>query len=227
MSKVVNDMEKLVFNDISNLVNLMIDMDKKDFSVSVLSKYDISKQLLVELCKCGASILSLSIHDIDYNGYDREFEICILNGEIICCEVYDEENHRYLGCGADITLIHEDCSSRLISKIESEKVYEFELYCDGDCEHCAHDDNDEFFTDELIDLWQNKNVDDSDYCDDRDYCDVCNCCDEDDECNLPGFTRSWSSNEDGVFTSLSYSFHSTDKDLVNRKKKEFSHMFEY
>ena len=216
-------MEKLVFNDISNLANLMIDMDKEDVSVSVLAKYDISKQLLTELCKCGVSILSLSIHDICYNGYDREFEICILNGEIICCEVYDEENHRYLGCGADITLIHEDCSSRLISKIESEKVYEFELYCGGDCEHCAHDDNDDddFFTDELVDLWENNDVCDDDYGDDY------TCCDEDNECNLPGFTRSWSSNEDGVFTSLSYSFHSTDKDLVNRKKKEFSHMFEY
>lgn len=120
-------MEKLVFNDISNLANSLIDMDKEDVSVSVLAKYDISKQLLTELCKCGASILSLSIHDISCSGYDREFEISILNGEIICCEVYDEENHRYLGCGADITLIHEDCSSRLISKVESEKVYEFEI----------------------------------------------------------------------------------------------------
>ena len=223
MFKAVNNMEKIVINDISNLANLMIDMDKEDVSVSVLAKYDISKQLLTELCKCGVSILSLSIHDICYNGYDREFEICILNGEIICCEVYDEENHRYLGCGADITLIHEDCSSRLISKIESEKVYEFELYCGGDCEHCAHDDNDDddFFTDELVDLWENNDVCDDDYGDDY------TCCDEDNECNLPGFTRSWSSNEDGVFTSLSYSFHSTDKDLVNRKKKEFSHMFEY
>lgn len=221
MSKVVNDMEKLVFNDISNLANLMIDIDKKDVSVSVLAKYDISKQLLAELCKCGASILSLSIHDIGYDGYDREFEISILNNEIICSEVYDEEDHRYFECGADITLIHEDCNSRLISKVESEKVYEFELFCNGDCEHCDHDDNDDFFTDELIDLWENNDVCDDDYGDDY------KCCDEDDECNLPGFTRSWSSNEDGVFTSLSYSFHSTDKDLVNRKKKEFSHMFEY
>ena len=223
MFKAVNNMEKIVINDISNLANLMIDMDKDDVGISVLAKYDISKQLLTELCKCEASILSLSIHDISYSGYDREFEICILNGEIICCEVYDEENHRYLGCGADITLIHEDCSSRLISKIESEKVYEFELYCGGDCEHCAHDDNDDddFFTDELVDLWENNDVCDDDYGDDY------TCCDEDNECNLPGFARSWSSNEDGVFTSLSYSFHSTDKDLVSRKKKEFSHMFEY
>ena len=81
--------------------------------------------------------------DPEYDGYDDAFIISLLDDEIWCEPV--KRKNGYIFVEADVVYIFDNCNSKIIPKIEADKVYEVEIGneyddCDGDCENCdCHD----------------------------------------------------------------------------------------
>lgn len=204
-------MDKLCINTINDLADIMIDMQGEDINISVFCHYNIARKLIAVLCKKNVSVLSLDVSDEMWNGYNREYEISINDMEMVCSKVYNPEKETYLYSGADVSLVHEDCNSKILSRIESDAIYEFEIFCDENCEYCDYNNE----TEDEMDIWDENSTGECensvDYMTD----------------DMPGFTRSWSSTDDGIFRSHNYSFFSTDADLVQKQKEAFTKMFKY
>ena len=160
-------------------------------SVAVYGHFDLIKEVLVELIRCGASISTeIELEDSVVSAYDKEFVLHLNKYDdddelsVNVEKIWDDESKLYLYDGADVAYVHEDCSSKLLRHIETDVKCEF-------------------------------GFEDEDECDDEDM-DECNCCAEccndkpekyvefckDDDGNLHGFTASKS--DDGSYMSYSY-----------------------
>ena len=203
-------MKKLYIGDIEKLACVMIDFSDEYSDVSVFCKYDIARKLIAELIKNNIGIMYLDIAEPSWNMYDKEYEVSIVQNQIFCYRAYDFENKNYLTCETGIALIHEDCNCKIIDSIRSDFAYEFALYCDGDCDSCEYKD---------YDHEANK----------ADNYKVNECNSEENihhnDDDIPGFTKSWSTNDDGVYHSHSYSFYSNNRDDVDFVKERFYELF--
>ena len=169
--------------------------------ISAYCKFDVARDLVESLVRMGNSlgnIIELEEYEMSY--YDKEFVI-YLSKDGIACEKCYHENTYYYGDG-DISYVHEDCSSKLLDYIKSDVVFEFgfndedscEPMCGSECCGCCDCDCDE----------------DDDYSHEVDY--------EDNESdNMHGFNVN-KSDDNGYY---SYSFYSTDKNLVEQMAKMF------
>lgn len=159
-------------------------------SVAVYGHFDLIKEVLEELIRCGASISTeIELEDCEVSAYDKEFVLHLNkyddDGDELSVNVekiWDDESKLYLYDEADVAYVHEDCSSKLLRHIETDVKCEFGF---------------------------------EDECDDEDM-DECNCCAEccndkpekyvefckDDDGNLHGFTASKS--DGGSYVSYSY-----------------------
>lgn len=113
-------------------------------SVDVVAKYEDAKEFIRELVGIGYGIAFIDkFGDPEWDGYDDAFVISLLDGKI-WCEPVKRENG-YIFVEADVVYIFNDCNSKIVPKIEADKVYEVEVGneygdCDGDCENCeCHD----------------------------------------------------------------------------------------
>lgn len=213
-------MKKLYIDDIEKLACVMIDFSDEYSDVSVFCKYDIARKLIAELIKNNIGIMYLDIAEPSWNMYDKEYEVSIVQNQIFCYRAYDFENKNYLTCETGIALIHEDCNCKIIDSIRSDFSYEFALYCDGDCDSCKCNDA---FYDDYNDI-------DDDYVNSKEYFSKINEADskEDvrhDDDDISAFTKSWTTNDDGVYHSHSYSFYSNNRDDVDFVRDRFYELF--
>lgn len=162
--------------------------------VSAYVKCEEAKLLVERLIEFGNPIGAiLELEDYEMSHYDKEYVVYLSEDGVTCEKIHSEDG--YYNGGGDISFVHEDCSSKMLSHIDSKVIYEFAVgECDDDYEDCDCD------------------------CD----CDECYGCDEcDDSTELTedthGFTIS-NSDENGYY---SYSFYSTDKNLVSEMTKRF------
>lgn len=212
-------MKKIYMNDIESLANCMSELaDVVGItSVGTICKYNTAKILISELISHGYILEFVELSSADWDGYDKEFCVSIFQGEEITCEkIWNSNKDDYITCGADIMFVHDKCNSKIINKISSDIVYELELDCDCDCKECEHYEDDFEYDDAEL-HYELTDEPKEGVCIDDDYAD------EDDE--LPGFTKSWHTNDNGVFSSHSYSFYSSDGDMVKRAKNSFYDKF--
>lgn len=120
-------------------------------SADVIAKYEDAKEIVKELICLGYDIKSIELSDVEFNGYDDEYAISLFDNSIWCEQA--KKDGEYLGIGADVCYILSNCNSKVISKIEAERVYEIEIEeskeytdCDGDCENCCLDEDDSYLT---------------------------------------------------------------------------------
>ena len=198
-------MNRMMFDDISDLSDSMIDMyvnDESDFPIiSTFAKYEIVKELLTDLVIKGLPLSAvIDLEDPEIGGYFDEYCLTIDN-EGIWVEKCLEDG-KYLWSEHSVAFVHNDCNSLILKSFESDVTFDFDFgfdlesenneecgccECDCCCEECASD-NEEY---ELIYY--------------------------DDECNPCGFTQSWS-DDNGYY---SRSFYSTDKSIVQQMLQEW------
>ena len=167
--------------------------------VSAYVKCEEAKLLVERLIEFGNPIGAiLELEDYEMSHYDKEYVVYLSEDGVTC-----ERNHSkdgYYNGGGDISFVHEDCSSKLLSHIDSEVLYEFAV---GECDECYDED-----------------YEDCDY-----DCDECCGCDDTNDKELDiesdddmhGFSINHS-DENGT---RSYSFYSTDMDLVEKMAQLF------
>lgn len=209
-------MKRIIFEDVHELSVEMLH-DALNFSdcVSVVCHYDMATVLLSELIQSEVTIGQINISDYEWSGYDKEYTVTIMNGNVYCSPSYGMKKDgysrdTYLGTYADIMYVHQDCNSMVLKYIDCDKIFEFA-------------------------------VEEFDDIDERD--DICSCCDcpsesdsdenivthhsdsvtvsKDKFGNPTGFTKSWSrDNGNGVTQYSSYSYYCSDKDMLRNMAQD-------
>ena len=137
------------FDLADTITALLGDIDDDYPVISVYGKYDVIKELLEDLIASGVSIANdIELQDYDVAHYDKEFVLYLTVNGINVEKTWNDGTYYY--GSADISFIHEDCNSKLLSYVDSKTIYEFgydeddgiddECSCD-ECEcACKKDD---------------------------------------------------------------------------------------
>lgn len=117
----------------------------EDKYVSVVAKYDEAKEIIRELVYYDYNIAQIEIEDPSWDGYNDEFEVSVINGEIFCSKI--KYNDKYLGLCSSIVFFMEDVNSKCISAFP-DAILKYEVQideecCDACCE-CKESDNTSF-----------------------------------------------------------------------------------
>lgn len=169
--------------------------------VSIIVKYEEARQIIKELLCIGYDIHSISMHDVEYDGYEFEYIISLYEDEIWVEPMMREDG--YITDDSPVIYVLDNCSSKVIPYCKGKIVFEVSI----DKEEC--EDSDKKYT-----------------------CICYGCCDcEDDDlpCGLDVDDYSEMNDDMHGFTATksdehswsSYSFHSTDKKLVEEMAKLF------
>ena len=128
--------------DLADTITALLGDINDDYPViSVYGMYDVIKDILEDLIASGVSIANeIELQDYDVAYYDKEFVLYLTVNGINVEKIWHDDKYYY--GSADISFIHEDCNSKLLSYVDSKTIYEFGY--DGD--EC--DDEDECSCDE-------------------------------------------------------------------------------
>ena len=123
------------FDLADTIAALLGDIDDDYPVISVYGKYDVIKDILEDLIASGVSIANeIELQDYDVAHYDKEFVLYLTTNGVNVEKTYDVESDAYLSGSADISFIHEDCSSKLIKYVDSKTIYEFGYDEDDECD---------------------------------------------------------------------------------------------
>lgn len=131
-------MDRLNFENISELAEYMgnyvtVNSSKDEYPIiSVYANYEIAKELVENLIAFGNNIGSiLELESYEMSHYDKEYCVYLTEDGVTCEKEYHE--NRYYNGGGDISFVHEDCNSKLLSHIDSNTIYEFGFNNDDEC----------------------------------------------------------------------------------------------
>ena len=224
-------MRRLFFEDVHELSNKMIhDVLRGSECVSVVCHYELATALLSELIQSDIPIGQIDISDYEWSGYDREYMVTIMDGNVYCNQAYGRKvdgysKDEYIESSSDIVYVHQDCNSKILKYIDCDEIYEFSIYdvddfddFECDCFDCGHENCscDGFCLDE-----------DNDNGDEEDdgtisYCSDSSTVSKDKNGKPTGFTRSWSiTDEDGTYQSTTYSYYCRNEDMLRKAAKNF------
>ena len=138
-------MERIEFEDIYDLAEIMDSYVTSNVSeheypiISAYVDYKLAKSLVEILISMGNSIGAiLELEDYEMSHYDKEYCVYLTEDGITCEKIFNDGG--YYNGGGDISYVHEDCNSKLLSHIDSKTIYEFGIVeddCDCDCSECA------------------------------------------------------------------------------------------
>ena len=152
----------LYYDDIESFVCDVADQyDKRKDDlddISIIAKYDEAKEIIKELLCIDYDLFSVEIKDVEYNGYDDEYIISLFDKSVYC-EPFKRDTG-YIHEDSTITYISNECNSKCLDYVGSNKIYAFEIGdeqeidvdldsefelefdCDEDCENCPMCDDD-------------------------------------------------------------------------------------
>lgn len=134
------------FYCIKDLVDTILDSEYAD-NVTIICKYDSAVAVLKELLD-GTDLMPthISINDAMWDGYDKEFIISTLDGDIYCENFFRD---KYIHVGDDVTFLLPDCSDECVEHVKNDiekgqVCFGIEFTCDyDDCEEeCVNTDVD-------------------------------------------------------------------------------------
>ena len=144
-------MERIEFEDIYDLAEIMDSYVTSNVSeheypiISAYVDYKLAKSLVEILISMGNSIGAiLELEDYEMSHYDKEYCIYLTEDGITCEKTFNDGS--YYNGGGDISYVHEDCNSKLLSHIDSKAIYEFGIDEDDECGCDDCDDCEEGFT---------------------------------------------------------------------------------
>lgn len=217
-------MRRLFFEDVHELSNKMIhDVLRGSECVSAVCHYELATALLSELIQSDIPIGQIDISDYEWSGYDREYMVTIMDGNVYCNQAYGRKvdgysKDEYIESSSDIVYVHQDCNSKILKYIDCDEIYEFSIYdvddfddIDYNCFDCGYDK-----------CSCDKCLDDDDEDGTISYCSDSSTISKDKNGKPTGFTRSWSiTDEDGVYQSTIYSYYCSDIDMLRKAAKNF------
>ena len=144
-------MERIEFEDIYDLAEIMdsyVMSNVSEHEYPIISAYvdcKLAKSLVEILISMGNSIGAiLELEDYEMSHYDKEYCIYLTEDGITCEKIFNDGS--YYNGGGDISYVHEDCNSKLLSHIDSKAIYEFGIDEDDECGCDQCDECEEGFT---------------------------------------------------------------------------------
>lgn len=139
-------MKRVEFDCICELANVMDDyiLDNAPTGeypiVSAYANYEVAKALVEALIMLDNPIGAiLELEDYEMSHYDREYVVYLSEDGVTCEKTYHKND--YYNGGSDISFVHEDCNSKLLSHIDSQTICEFGIRSDEDeecdCDECC------------------------------------------------------------------------------------------
>ena len=135
-------MERIEFEDIYDLAEIMDSYVTSNVSeheypiISAYVDYKLAKSLVEILISMGNSIGAiLELEDYEMSHYDKEYCVYLTEDGITCEKIFNDGS--YYNGGGDISYVHEDCNSKLLSHIDSKTIYEFGYDGEDDCDDCS------------------------------------------------------------------------------------------
>ena len=145
----LNILKRIEFGCICELAEIMDDyiwdnsFEDEYPIVSAYANYEVAKALVEALIMLDNPIGAiLDLEDYEMSHYDREYVVYLSEDGVTCEKTYHKDG--YYNGGGDISFVHDDCSSKLLSHIDSHTICEFgvrsvgeeEYDCD-DCDECC------------------------------------------------------------------------------------------
>lgn len=154
-NKEFENMEKIIFKNCLELGAFMYNKAKNGYYTVAVLFYNEAKQLLKKLLQYDNTDISLiEINSIEYNGYEKEYYVSIADDMVVSVEpAY--KNGIYLNAEADLTLVDNNASSKIICNADHKKCRELYVGCkpeEDSCDCCKYDflyNNMEFIEDEF------------------------------------------------------------------------------
>ena len=138
-------MKRIEFGCICELAEIMDDYILDNSSedeypiVSTYANYEVAKALVEALIMLDNPIGAiLELEDYEMSHYDREYVVYLSEDGVTCEKTYHKDG--YYNGGGDISFVHEDCNSKLLSHIDSQTICEFGVDKCEDDEECDCDE---------------------------------------------------------------------------------------
>lgn len=143
-------MDRLEFDcmfDFADTLQALIGNVDDDYPlISVYGKYDVIKPLLEDLIMSGVEIANeIELQEYAVAHYDKEFVLYLSEYGVNVEKAYRDGSYLY-GAG-NVSFVHEDCSSKLLSYVQSKTIYEFGIVDDdeecncNECRECTCKEN--------------------------------------------------------------------------------------
>lgn len=116
------DYEKLSIEILEKIKSI----DDEYESVSIIAKYENARKLIQELINFGCKIVSIDLHEEDYEGYCDEYIVSLGKDNEIWCEQF-KRNNEYFNNISIITYIFDNCSSKVLPHCKSKYLYEISI----------------------------------------------------------------------------------------------------
>lgn len=202
-------MKRFLIDDLSEIAymmyNAIIEDDFED--VMFVGMYDDAIAVLKTLSQFDeTNLYYIDIAPEGFNKYNKEYFITLKDNMDIWCEKgYDIDNNCYLIDSTECLFIADDCNSTILKTIECDKnnIYEvgynLEEECEGNCEECHCDEEMNDNRHEAITRVAT-----------------------DEDGKLRGFEKSWETHEDGLHYHSTYSFYSSNEDMLKDMLSNFN-----
>ena len=77
----------------------------------------------------------VELSHFEYDGYDKEYVLGVTEDGVTLDKIYDTEDERYLYSECDVAFVHEECSSKLLLEYIDSDIYVTLEEC-GECDEC-------------------------------------------------------------------------------------------
>ena len=193
-------MKRILIEDMIDICNIMYNKIEDGYeSVAFVGMYDDAKELIRELLLTNDNAF-ITLADIEPEAfYPKEYIVSLDNQMNIWCEkAYDYEDECYNWIEEDCTFVADDCNSAVLKVIDSKEVYEVGYDLGDECMcDCCKAENQEIVTRVATD----------------------------DEGNLRGFEKTWTTKSDGMNYHTTYSFYSNNESMLKDMLDNFDIKF--
>ncbi len=167
-------------------------------SIDIIVKYNEAKKLIKELICFGCDICSIDIEEPEYDCYYDEY-VVTLSDSGIWCEKFKRETG-YITIDDNVVFVSNDCNSKCLKKIFSDKIYAFEII-----------DEIEMLEDGEIEFCNCDNCCGCKYGENNSHTSISDIIHRDEDTGIiNGFTKTWSDYADDYCSSHTYSYFDDD-----------------
>lgn len=136
----MKDVDTVMYDDPFEIVDaverLMKTIEDVYPVVNIYAKYHVIKEIFKAfICEDYNINGFVELFSYDIDGYDKEYVLGVTKDGLTLEKIYDEDAESYLYSECDVAFIHEDCSSKLLLEYIDSDVYVSMEEC-GECDEC-------------------------------------------------------------------------------------------
>lgn len=120
-------------NKLADKMLCCLSMSENEFpQICAFGKYAVIKELLADLIRNGINIShGIDLENYEAQHYDKEYVLYLDHFGVTVEKMWHEDNewHKagYYDTDCDVAFVHEDCNSKILNSIESNKILGFDL----------------------------------------------------------------------------------------------------